>query len=205
MDLDNFFEKYREQCLTANGGRPVVIPRPDNQNGSEGAKVLFVNERPGRIGPGKSGRISFDNEDPTARWFRELCSITGLDRKEIFITNACLYYPDDPQYKDKPPTASELKCCAPILKDQILRIHPQIIVPLGNTALKALRYVFPDSRELRQFRLRHNIGALITDTNPPIYPVYHTSARARVTRGKKEQEGDWRKIQTVLEMEHRPS
>jgi DNA polymerase len=198
MNIDDFFEKYREQCQAANGGRPIVIPKPDNQNGSVGAKILFLNERPGRIGPGKSGRISFENDDPTARWFRELCSLTGINRKEIFITNACLYYPNDPRYKDKPPTARELKCGAPVLQDQIDRIRPQLIVTMGNTALKALRYIFPQSQQLRRFRLKRDIGALISDTTPVVYPLYHTSSRARVTRSKKAQLADWKKISQYL-------
>jgi len=115
-------------------------------------------------------------------------------RHARIITNACPYYPDDPDYKDRSPTAKELKCCAPILEDQIVRIRPQLIVALGNVALEGLRYVFPDSRQLKQFRLKHDIGSVISDTTPPIYPVYHTSSRARVTRGKNEQAEDWRKI-----------
>ncbi len=198
MDIDNFFEKYRGECTAANGGRPVVIPMADNQNGAEGAKIFFVNERPGRIGPGKSGRISFENEDPTAHWFKELCALVGIDRKDIFITNACLYYPDDPGYKDRSPTTKELKCCAPMLKDQIMRIKPQLIVTLGNVALKALRYVFPASRQLKEYRLKRSIGEIITDTMPPIYPVYHTSIRGRITRRKEQQAEDWKKIPQYL-------
>ncbi len=198
MDIDNFFEKYRDKCTAANGGCPVVIPKPDTENGFEGVKIIFINERPGRVGPAKSGRISFENEDPTARWFRELFALTGIDRKDIFITNACLYYPADVNYKDRSPGTRELKCCAPILKDQIERIKPQLIVPLGNIALKALRYVFPESRQLERFKLKHSIRSLITDTTPPVYPVYHTSARARVTRSKKDQAADWRKIPQFL-------
>jgi hypothetical protein len=61
---------------------------------------MFINERPGRIGPGKSNKISFDNDDPTANWFKELFAMTGLDRREIFMTNACLYYPQDAAYAE---------------------------------------------------------------------------------------------------------
>jgi uracil-DNA glycosylase family 4 len=198
MNLDNFFEKYRPQCKAANGGHPVLIPKPDNKNGFEGAKIFFVNERPGRTGPGKSDRISFENEDPTALWFRELITRTGIDRKDIFITNACLYYPADANYKDRSPSTAELKSCAPMLKDQISRIQPRLIVTLGNVALRTLRYVFPESRQLKKFRLKRSIGSRITDTTPPIYPVYHTSSRARGTRCKEQQAEDWNKIPQFL-------
>ena len=85
-----------------------------------------------------------------------------------------------------------------MLKDQIQCIRPQLIVTLGNIALRTLRYAFPESRQLKQFRLKRSIGSLITDTTLAIYPVYHTSVRARATRKKEQQAADWQKIPQYL-------
>ena len=59
-------------CKKCYGSTPLHVPLPDEENGGIGASILFINERPGRRGAGKSGQISFDNEDPTARSFKEL-------------------------------------------------------------------------------------------------------------------------------------
>lgn len=198
MNIEDFYEQYRAECEACNGGKPVYIPQPDPENGFQGAAVMFINERPGRIGPGKSNKISFENDDPTANWFRELFATTGLNRRDIFITNACLYYPQDPAYRDAPLSATEKARCATTLEHQIGFIQPRLIVPLGNTALATLRHVFPKSQQLRQFALKRDIGTVITDTPIPIYPLYHTSRRAQVTRNRAMQRQDWSKIPGLI-------
>ncbi len=145
----------------------MVIPKPDTENGFEGVKIIFINERPGRVGPAKSGRISFENEDPTARWFRELFALTGIDRKDIFITNACLYYPADVNYKDRSPGTRELKCCAPILKDQVERIKPQH---------RAARQHCPEGPSLRVPGIA-TARALQVEAQHPLADYRHHTAR----------------------------
>jgi len=198
MNIEDFFERYRAECEACNGAKPIYIPQPDPANGFQGSAVMFINERPGRIGPGKSNRISFENDDPTANWFKELFGTTGLDRRDIFITNACIYYPQDPAYRDAPLSTQEIARCARTLQQQIRFIQPRLIVPLGNTALATLRHVFPESQQLRRFVLRRNIGEVVADTPTPIYPLYHTSRRAQVTRNREMQKKDWSRIAGIL-------
>ena len=198
MNIEDFFEQYRAKCERCNGGMPVHIPQSDSKNGFRGSSLMFIIERPGRIGPGKSNKISFENDDPTARSFKDLFATTGLDRREIFITNACLYYPQDPTYRDAPLSAQEKACCAEILKHQIEFIQPRLIAPLGNTALSTLRSVFPESQQLRRFTLKHDIGTTIGDTPILIYPMYHTSRRAQLTRKWEMQNKDWSRIASLI-------
>jgi uracil-DNA glycosylase family 4 len=198
MKIEDFFEQYRAECEACNDGKPVYIPEPDAENGFQGSAVMFINERPGRIGPGKSNKISFENEDPTALWFRELFALTGLHRRKIFITNACLYYPQDPAYRDAPLSAKMIARCAATLEHQIKFIQPRLIVPLGNTALATLRHVFPESQQLWRFILKRDIGTVITDTPMSIYPLYHTSRRAQVTRKREMQKKDWSRIAAFI-------
>ena len=202
IEKDNFFERYRDQCEKCNNGNAVVIPANDPDNGQYGDKIdiLFINERPGRIGPGETGIVSFDNPDPTAQRCKRLFTKTfSLEyRKNIFITNACLWYPDDLNYIDKPPTTQELTCSTPTLKDQIEEIKPSLIISLGNTALKALKIIYPKSNQLMGYTLQGNIGELISDTYPIIYPVYHTSNRAKITRSEEQQKKDWGKIPKLI-------
>ncbi|MEA1963776.1 MAG: uracil-DNA glycosylase family protein [Candidatus Aerophobetes bacterium] len=191
--------KEAKVCKKCYGKTHLCVPLPDEKNGGIGAKILFINERPGRRGAGKSGRISFDNEDPTARFFKELFLSISISRKDIFITNAVLCYPLFEWWVDTPPQRKQIKNCFPFLKRQIRIIHPKLIVTLGVTALQAVKYLFPNSTQLKNFKLKNDIGGVITDVTPFVYLLYHTSSRARVTRPKQKQKEDWQKIPVILE------
>lgn len=185
-------------CRRCYGDNPLHIPLPDEKNGSIGAKILFLLERPGRVGTGKSGRISFENVDPTAEFFRDLFFSIGIDRKDIFITNAVLCHPIIDEYKDKPTSTKELKNCLYFLERQIKLIRPKLIITLGTKPLQAIKYLYPHRITLKIFELKNNIGEVITDELPFIYPLYHTSLRARLTRPANKQREDWSKIPEIL-------
>lgn len=159
---------------------------------------MFINERPGRIGPGSTDSISFDNPDPTARRFKRLFEKLDINRKRIFITNACIYYPLKADYRDQPPTPTAITFSMAILEDQIVRVKPTILAPMGNTALHILKRLYPDSPQLRRYQLSHSIGSQIRDTHPRIFPLYHTSNRATTTRSENEQKADWAKFKRMI-------
>ncbi len=197
--ITKFFERYKEKCEKFNRGK-INIPKPDPENGTPGKNIIlmFINERPGRVGPGQTGIVSFDNPDPSAQRFKRLFETLSIDRKRIFITNACIYYPLDKNYRDKSPTNEEIDFSKNILKKQIERVRPKIIVPLGNTASRTLKKVFPKS-SIKNFRLKVNVGNMISDTTPYIiYPLYHTSSRASLTRKEEDQKKDWVKLKDVV-------
>lgn len=186
-------------CRRCYGDIPLCVPFPDEKNGGRGASILFINERPGKKGTGKSGRISFDNEDPSARFFKELFSTIGINRKDVFITNAVLCYPSAEWYVDTVPHRKQIMNCLSFLERQIKVVNPRLIVTLGLTALRAVKYLFPNSVQLKHFRLRDNIGEVITDVTLAIYPLYHTASKARATRPGQKQTEDWQKIPLILE------
>jgi uracil-DNA glycosylase family 4 len=187
-----------KSCRRCYGDIPLHVPLPDEKNGGVGAKIQFLVERPGRVGTGKSGRISFENEDPTAEFFRDLFLSIGIDRKNIFITNAVLCYPIIAGYKDTPASTKELKNCLYFLERQIKTIGPKLIITLGAKPLQAIKYLYPRRITLKKFDLKNNIGEVIADEVPFIYPLYHTSLRARLTRPANKQRGDWSKILEIL-------
>ena len=79
--LNKFVEKIRREQ-----GLSDEVPRIDPQNGNEEARILFVLEAPGAQAV-KTGFVSFDNPDQTARNFREQLIRAGIDRSEIVIWN----------------------------------------------------------------------------------------------------------------------
>ncbi len=198
MALVNEMFEEAQNCKRCYGDTPIYVPRPDPKNGFEDVKVMFINERPGRIGTGESGYISFENNDPTANHFRECFESLRISRKEIFISNACICHPVYDGYTDAVPSTREIKNCHFWLEKQIKAVNPKLIVTLGNIPLKSLKLFFKDSKQLKDFVLRNDIGTVITDTKPWIYPLYHTSLRARLTRNTEQQKEDWLKINNFL-------
>lgn len=67
------------------------VPGFDPKNGNEQAKYLFLLEAPGPKAI-KSRQISFDNEDPSARNFRNQLDEAGITREEIAIWNVVPWY-----------------------------------------------------------------------------------------------------------------
>jgi len=196
-EILTIFEEAKN-CTRCYGNTPLHVPLPDEKNGGINAKILFLVERPGRVGTGKSGRISFENEDPTAKFFRDLFFSIDIDRRDIFITNVVLCHPIIVGYKDTPASSRELKNCLYFLERQIKIIRPKLIITLGIKPLQAIKYLYPHRTTLKKFELKNNIGEAITDELPFIYPLYHTSLRARLTRTENQQKEDWSKISRIL-------
>lgn len=67
------------------------VPGFDPNNGNENARYLYLLEAPGP-GSVKSGYISFDNNDATARNLSAQLAAAGIDRSEIAIWNAVPWY-----------------------------------------------------------------------------------------------------------------
>jgi uracil-DNA glycosylase family protein len=105
--------------------------------GSQSAAIMLVGEQPG------------DEEDlrghpfvgPAGRVLDEAIEGAGLNRQDLFITNAVKHFKWEPRGKrrlHKRPGAGEIKACNIWLEQEILAVKPVVIVALGATALKAL-------------------------------------------------------------------
>lgn len=197
-NIQKVFDEAQD-CQKCYGANPIYVPYPDPANAQESAEIMFVNERPGRIGTGDSGYVSFDNNDPSAEFFRECFSQLKLNRKQVFITNACLCHPVFPEYTDKAPTKREIVNCHEWLGKQLSIMQPKLIVTVGNVALQSMRLFFPSSEQLRNYQLKKDIGKVIRDTTPWVFPLYHTSRRGRIHRDAKKQKLDWLQIVDILE------
>ncbi|MEM7813735.1 MAG: uracil-DNA glycosylase family protein, partial [Candidatus Aenigmatarchaeota archaeon] len=72
---------------------------------------------------------------------------------------------------DRPPTDAEMAACAPLLKREILRVKPRLIVLLGATALRAL--VGPEEKLARVH------GHVLKREKLRFLPTYHPAAAMR--------------------------
>lgn len=60
---------------------------------------------------------------------------TGLDRSKLYISNIVKCRPPD----NRIPEPEEIKACFPYLEEEIKKVKPKIIVPLGGVALQAIQ------------------------------------------------------------------
>jgi uracil-DNA glycosylase len=107
--------------------------------GPPDARVVFVGEQPG------------DQEDlagrpfvgPAGQLFDRAIAEAGLERGELYITNAVKHFKYEPRGKrriHKKPNAGEVAACRWWLEREIAALRPQLVVALGATAASALAH-----------------------------------------------------------------
>src|SRR5467141_4245204 len=139
--------------------------------GGPNARVMFVGEQPG------------DQEDiqgrpfvgPAGKLLDRALEEAGIDRKEVYVTNAVKHFKWEPRGKrriHKKPNAREITACRPWLEAEISLVKPKVIVCLGATAAQALLGT--------QFRVTKLRGQFIESTLAPyIMATVHPSSILR--------------------------
>jgi uracil-DNA glycosylase len=105
--------------------------------GGSKPRVMFVGEQPG------------DQEDiqgrpfvgPAGKILDKALEAAGIDRKEVYVTNAVKHFKWEPRGKrriHKKPNSLEIAACKPWLETEIEVLKPDVIVCLGATAAQAL-------------------------------------------------------------------
>jgi uracil-DNA glycosylase len=139
--------------------------------GAPHAKVLFVGEQPG------------DKEDlagkpfvgPAGRILDKGLEAAGIDRSEVYVTNAVKHFKWEPRGKrriHKKPNQLEITACRPWLDAEIQVVKPEVVVCLGATAAQALLG--------KQFKVTQTRGELIRhELAPYILATVHPSSILR--------------------------
>jgi uracil-DNA glycosylase len=105
--------------------------------GSAKARIMMVGEQPG------------DQEDKQGKPFvgpaggilAKALTDAGIDRKEVFVTNAVKHFKFEPRGKrrlHKRPNAYEIDRCHPWLDIEWTLVRPDIVVALGATAVRSV-------------------------------------------------------------------
>ncbi|MDB6127267.1 MAG: phage polymerase-related protein, partial [Verrucomicrobia bacterium] len=105
--------------------------------GPSKARIMMIGEQPG------------DREDleghpfvgPAGKLLDQALAEAGIDRTEVFVTNAVKHFKWIPVGKRRlhqKPNAREIAACRPWLDAERLLVDPEIIVGLGATAAQAL-------------------------------------------------------------------
>jgi uracil-DNA glycosylase family protein len=137
------------------------------------ARVLVVGEQPG------------DSEDregrpfvgPAGRLLDEALEAAGIDRNEVYVTNAVKHFNWEKREGTKrrihkKPGDREIRACFPWLDREIEQLQPQAIICLGATAAQALLG--------KDFRVTQQRGRPIrTDRVATVFATVHPSAVLR--------------------------
>jgi uracil-DNA glycosylase family 4 len=148
------------------------------------ADVMFVGEAPGRLGADQT-EIPFHG-DAAGHNFEELLRFAGIDRGQVFITNAVLCNPKDDTGNNATPNADEIGNCSGFLARQIRLVDPKIVVALGATALKALAEV-----DRHRLNLKDHVRSAHPWFGRLLIPLYHPGQRAMVHRSRANQRSDY--------------
>ena len=151
--------------------------------GNRKARLMFVGEAPGA------------DEDIQARPFvgragqllTKIIEAIGLKREEVLIGNVNRCRPPG----NRPPTPEEASMCKPFLLREIAIVQPEVIVVLGNTAMKNLL----DTREgITKLR-----GIFQEYKGIKVMPTFHPAYLLRDPSKKRETWEDLKKVRDYLD------
>jgi uracil-DNA glycosylase len=147
--------------------------------GPGAAHIMLVGEQPG------------DEEDlrgkpfvgPAGKVLDGVLQEAGLNRTELYITNAVKHFKWEPRGKrrlHKKPSVGEIRACNIWLQGEIAAIKPRVIVALGASALRSLTGASQSIEAAQQMDLHHEGGTRIL-------AAYHPSAILRAEGDRAEQ------------------
>jgi uracil-DNA glycosylase family 4 len=177
------FEDIREdigECVRCplHQGRTKIVHTEGNQK----ARLMFVGEAPGA------------DEDASGRPFvgragqllNKIIEAIGLKREDVLIGNVNRCRPP----ANRTPTTEEARTCKPFLLREINIVRPDVIVVLGNTAMKNLL----DTKE-GITRLR---GEFQDYRGIKVMPTFHPAYLLRDPSKKREVWDDMKKVRDYI-------
>ena len=105
--------------------------------GPPSARVILVGEQPGD----SEDRAGHPFVGPAGRLLDQALDEAGVNRKEVYITNAVKHFKFVQRGKlrlHQKPGGLEISACRPWLEAEVAAIHPQLIVCLGGTAAQSV-------------------------------------------------------------------
>ena len=132
---------------------------------------MFVGEVPGD----QEDREGHPFVGPAGKLLDAALAEAGIDRKEVYVTNAVKHFKWEPRGKlriHKKPNGAEIAACRPWLETEIALLRPQVVVCLGATAAQTLLG--------RKFRVTQSRGELLESTLAPhVMATVHPSSILR--------------------------
>ena len=140
-------------------------------DGDDQAKIVLVGEAPGA----KEIELKKPFVGQAGKNLEEFIKILEIKREDLYITNTVKIRPFKVSEKtgrksNRPPNRKEIEKYIPILFEEIQIIQPNLVVTLGNHALKALS----DDKKITIGEVH---GSLIkTQKGFVLFPLYHPAS-----------------------------
>jgi uracil-DNA glycosylase family protein len=141
--------------------------------GSSQASVMFVGEQPGD----QEDRVGRPFVGPAGKLLDEGLEAAGIDRDQIYVTNAVKHFKFVRQELikrrlHKKPNAAEVRACNPWLREEVRLVRPKLTVALGSTAAQTLLG--------SSFRVTQHRGEVVeSDWAGPVLATVHPSSILR--------------------------
>src|SRR2546426_6271418 len=160
-------------------GRTQVV----NTHGNHGARLMFVGEAPGadedvqgKPFVGRAGQL-----------LTKMIEAMGIKREDVIIGNVNRCRPPG----NRQPTLEEAAICRPFLFREIAAVQPEIIVVMGNTALRNLLEVREGITRVR--------GHFQDFRGIKVMPTFHPAYLLRDPSKKRETWEDLKKVRDYLD------
>jgi uracil-DNA glycosylase family protein len=146
-------------------------------DGPADAEIMLVGEQPGE----QEDTAGIPCVGPAGRLLDRALEMAGLDRREIYLTNAVKHFKFKQRATRKvlqTPSAGEVQACYAWLAAEIRLIQPLVIVCLGATATRAI---------LRRRVTLKELGntSVIGPHGGRIFSTYHPAAILRIPNQQK--------------------
>jgi DNA polymerase len=139
--------------------------------GKASARLILIGEQPGD----QEDRTGRPFVGPAGRVLDEALEAAGLERREVYVTNAVKHFKWTPQGKrrlHRTPAARELAACRPWYEAELDAVAPEGIVCLGATAAK---FIMGNA-----FRITRERGQVFErELQPWVVATWHPSAILR--------------------------
>ena len=151
-------------------------------------RIVFLGEAPGEeednVGVPFSGRSGI--------FLRKLVHAIGLTEEDVRFTNSVRCRPPG----NKTPTGKMVKACQTHLIDEFLENPPEVVIPLGNVALDALRFagLLTVGGKITNLHAKE----IVTEDGLVIFPMLHPAYILRNPYAASSYSEAFNKLQTIL-------
>jgi uracil-DNA glycosylase family protein len=105
--------------------------------GDASARVVLVGEQPGDV----EDREGVPFVGPAGKLLMRAVDEAGLDRREVYLTNAVKHFRFTPRGKRRihqTPDVGHVTACHPWVEAELKAVDPDVVVPLGATAVRSV-------------------------------------------------------------------
>ncbi len=214
--------KYPEELLRAvkeeTAGRNLTGFTPGQ--GPRHPELMLIGEAPGR----HEEKVNIPFSGASGQELMKLVESIGYSRQTVYITSVVRQRPYSvKRVRDKKtgqviektpnrtPTKGEVRAFAPLFDWELHYVDPQVLVPLGNTALQRLLGPAANIGQLHGQPLTSAIqeadpagrGYRLSKRQYRLFPMYHPAAILYARRLQPTVEADWQRLGQFMHDLHR--